>query len=399
MTLGILGVVVVLMVIGAILVANLPENTNTAQAGRVKDKSSQPTPRDKRAAGGTSDNGAPSTSREKQTQDKSSRKTASSEQGKTIVIGETLKLGKTAWTVTDAKYADVLKDPTDPTGKYGGENKQGNFVIVGFEFTNNGNEAITLDSSLLTLLDSKNREYQVDTDNMFYVPQDKSIFLEQVNPGVTKAGTAIFSVAPNTRTFHLGVSEGFFGTNTGKIELGTLESGSGTDTGSTSTESTPGSRPSSMTASSTSSSAPDASGNTISYSAENAVDGQNSTAWNVDGDGIGQSITLHYDQPITVSRIGMIPGYDKVDSTDGTHRFYQLYVVKKARIEFSDGTSVEANFERDPSMQYTDVPDTTTDTVKITILDTYPPGNSPEGGNYPYTLDKAAISEIQVEGP
>jgi hypothetical protein len=137
----------------------------------------------------------------------------------------------------------------------------------------------------------------------------------------------------------------------------------------------------------------------ISYDPQNVVDGQNSTAWNVNKNGAGQSITLYYDKPVVVNRIGIIPGYDKVDPTDGTHRFYQLYVIKMARIEFSNGRSVVASFSRDPSMQYTNVPTTTTNWVKITILETYPPGNSPFGDDYPYLLHKAAISEISVEGP
>jgi hypothetical protein len=100
-----------------------------------------------------------------------------------------------------------------------------------------------------------------------------------------------------------------------------------------------------------------------------------------------------------VDRIGIVPGYDKVDPTDGTYRFYQDYVIREAEIRFSDGSTVHATFERDPAMQFTDVPETKIDSITITILDSYPPGNSPTGETYPYTINKAAISEIKVGGP
>lgn len=157
--------------------------------------------------------------------------------------------------------------------------------------------------------------------------------------------------------------------------------------------------PSSVVASSTSAPAPDAGGATITYEPELAADGAFDTAWNVDGDGIGESITLEYDEPVAVGRIGIVPGYDKVDPADDTYRFFQLHVIERAEISFSDGSTVEADFERDPTIQYVDAPETETDSITITILETYPPGPSPSGETYPYTLDKAAISEIEVEGP
>ena len=275
-------------------------------------------------------------------------------------------------------------------------------MIVDFEFTNNGDKAITLDSSLLTLLDSKSREYQVDTDNMFLrSPRQEHLPGAGKTQGLRRRVRPSSAWPPNTQTFDLGVSEGFFGTNTGKIELGTLESGSSSDTGSTSTESASGLQPSSVTASSTSSSAPDASGNTISYSPENAVGRPELNGLETWTETVsGSPITLNYDQPVYREpnrddprlRQGGFNRWKHTASTSSTSS-------RRRGWSFSDGTSVEANFDRDPSMQYTDIPNITTDSVKITILDTYPPGNSPEGDNYPYTLDKAAISEIQVEGP
>lgn len=137
------------------------------------------------------------------------------DQQPTAPVGESITAGETAWKVTEAAKQQQLSSSL-------GENKQGNFVIVDFQFTNNGSESVTLDSNMLTLMDAQNREFDVDTDSLGFVPPDKDIFLNQVNPGVTKEGQVIFTVAPDAQDFTLEVSEGMFGTNTGKIRLGSL---------------------------------------------------------------------------------------------------------------------------------------------------------------------------------
>jgi hypothetical protein len=139
------------------------------------------------------------------------------EQQQPANMGEAVSVGNTTWAVTQAEQTTQLSDPM-------GETIQGNFVRVSFEFTNDGSEAITLDSGMITLLDEQGNEYQVDTDNMMYVPMENSIFLEQVNPGVTNNGTAIFTVGPDAQPSELRLSEGMFGANTRQVNLDTLQS-------------------------------------------------------------------------------------------------------------------------------------------------------------------------------
>jgi hypothetical protein len=138
------------------------------------------------------------------------------EQQPTAKAGESLTVGETTWKVAEANKQQQLSNSL-------GENKQGNFVVVNFQFTNNGSESVTLDSEMLTLIDAENREFNVDTDSLGFVPPEKDIFLNQVNPGVTQEGQVIFTIAPDAQDFNLEVSEGIFGTNTGKIELGSLQ--------------------------------------------------------------------------------------------------------------------------------------------------------------------------------
>lgn len=140
------------------------------------------------------------------------------EQEQTVAIGEPLAVGEVAWLVTSAVTANQISQ--EEFGEFG-ETKQGNFVIVDFEFTNNSNESMTLDSVSLTLIDSQGRESEPDTDSFGYVPQDLDPFLKQVNPGVTEQGRVIFTVAPDASGFQLRLGDAaFFGTEEGYVNLG-----------------------------------------------------------------------------------------------------------------------------------------------------------------------------------
>jgi hypothetical protein len=139
-------------------------------------------------------------------------------QEQTVAIGEPLAVGEVAWLVTNAVTANQITQ--EEFGEFG-ETKQGNFVIVDFEFTNNSNESMTLDSASLALIDSQGRESEPDTDSFGYVPQNLDPFLKQVNPGVTEQGRVIFTVAPDASGFQLRLGDAaFFGAEEGYVNLG-----------------------------------------------------------------------------------------------------------------------------------------------------------------------------------
>jgi hypothetical protein len=108
-----------------------------------------------------------------------------------VPIGETAEVGEVAWTVNNVEQATELRSL--------GQRKQGNFVIVDLTFINNGKDPVTLDSASLAILDDQGRTNETDPDASFYVNPNRDLFLNQVNPGVTKEGTAIFDVAPDAK--------------------------------------------------------------------------------------------------------------------------------------------------------------------------------------------------------
>jgi Domain of unknown function (DUF4352)/zinc-ribbon domain len=131
-----------------------------------------------------------------------------------VSIGDPVRAGKVEWNVTNARQVTELKAP------YSGA-KQGNFVIVDFNFTNFTKESVTLDTRSLTLIDSEGRKFEADTDAYEYVPTHKNIILEQVNPGVTKQGETIFTVAPGASGFILKAGDmDMFSDRNAYIDLG-----------------------------------------------------------------------------------------------------------------------------------------------------------------------------------
>lgn len=107
---------------------------------------------------------------------------------------------RTFTSVTSARQATQIEEKG--FGKYG-DTKEGNFVIVDFSFENNSKKSISLDPSELTLIDSKNRKSKPDEDTFGYVPSGKDIIYEQVNPGVTREGEVIFTVASGATEYRL----------------------------------------------------------------------------------------------------------------------------------------------------------------------------------------------------
>ena len=72
-----------------------------------------------------------------------------------------------------------------------------------------------------------------------------------------------------------------------------------------------------VTASSTAASSTDAAGNVVTYLPANVLDGDVQTAWRTPGDGRGESLTLLFDSPMQVVRIGPSHGYAKTDPGSG----------------------------------------------------------------------------------
>src|SRR5215217_879667 len=112
-------------------------------------------------------------------------------------VGQTAQVANVQWRVSDAYLTNQLR------GNFGTQ-KRGRFVVVNFTFTNNRNEEVTLDPEMhMVLKDRTGREFGTDVDSWEYVPTNLDIFLEPVNPGISKNGRVIYQVPPDAWGFTL----------------------------------------------------------------------------------------------------------------------------------------------------------------------------------------------------
>jgi hypothetical protein len=139
----------------------------------------------------------------------------------------------------------------------------------------------------------------------------------------------------------------------------------------------------------------DSRGAPTSYEPPRAVDGDLTTAWRCDGDGVGQSITLGFAGPTRITQVGFVPGLAKSDPGDGTDRYAQNRRIAGVRITTDTGGSVEAALDStgtNRSVQYVSLDGVTAGSVTVTILSSVP--GSRENGQD--AVDSVAISEIDL---
>jgi hypothetical protein len=112
-------------------------------------------------------------------------------------VGQTAQVANVQWRVSDAYLTNQLRSNF-------GTQKRGRFVVVDFTFTNNRDEEVTLDPELhMVLKDRTGREFGTDVDSWEYMPTNLNIFLEPVNPGISKNGRVIYQVPPDAWGFTL----------------------------------------------------------------------------------------------------------------------------------------------------------------------------------------------------
>ena len=120
----------------------------------------------------------------------------------------------------------------------------------------------------------------------------------------------------------------------------------------------------------------------LDYYADKAIDGRINTSWqeNVEGQGIGESLTVFFDKVTDISYIGVLAG-----SFESEEAYYANSRIKKAQFEFSDGTSFEYSFDDIPNISLIELSHSiSTKYIKITIEDVFPG----------LTWDDTAIAEV-----
>jgi hypothetical protein len=151
----------------------------------------------------------------------------------------------------------------------------------------------------------------------------------------------------------------------------------------------------SASASCTSDPSHDVSKKSFSYEPEKAIDSSRDTAWRCDGDGVGQWLKIDFRGQVTLTSIGIVPGYAKTDPSDGTDRYAQNRRISAVEYTFDDGSIVTQRFDTgtvNRSTQTLPLSDVSTSHVTITILGSV--SGEATRGQQPF--NKIAISDIIV---
>ena len=126
----------------------------------------------------------------------------------------------------------------------------------------------------------------------------------------------------------------------------------------------------------------------------NLIDFDSGTGWGASStDGTGQWAEISFGRSVTLTSVGMTPGYLRVEPRRDTgcqdvSEFSYNRFVTSVRYDFDGGESVTQSFDRVPEVQSVSV-DVVTSTVTITILGT---------DRSPTADDDTIISEAFFEG-
>jgi hypothetical protein len=86
--------------------------------------------------------------------------------------------------------------------------RSGHFVVIDFIYTYKGKQPVSLGEIPWTLTDGSGSTYTYDFDaTNTYSGYNENIIYAKVQPGVSKPGKAIFSVAPDAKDFTLTIAD------------------------------------------------------------------------------------------------------------------------------------------------------------------------------------------------
>lgn len=138
----------------------------------------------------------------------------------------------------------------------------------------------------------------------------------------------------------------------------------------------------------------DVTGERVTFAGTNMLDGEDETSWRMAGDASGRTITFTFDEPVTITSIGILNGYAKI-SPDASGQLFDWYSGNRRlrRVEWALGDQVvTVDYGDVAQVQLIDVEPTETTTVELRLIAVSPPGTGPTSRDY------TAISEVAFNG-
>ncbi len=123
------------------------------------------------------------------------------EPDKECTIGKACDLGPGSALIRSVQPTKTL------TAEYA-SSKSGNFVVVEFDYTFQGNTGVTLDEPQWLLEDGSGNVYSYDFDlTLEYSGLENDIIYAELQPGVAKGGMIVYQVAPDAEDFTLYIND------------------------------------------------------------------------------------------------------------------------------------------------------------------------------------------------
>lgn len=167
-------------------------------------------------ASGGNDNTKPTADNSKPTVSDSTKKEDKKEEEKTYKIGDDITSGKINVIINSCTEKKEFKSGNQFIDDV---KTEGKFIVVEAKITNNDSESRTIDTNMFKLVDSQDREFDVYSKfELMTILDDKYLFLESVNPGMSRTGTFVFEVPEDVNTYSLKIYPGImFKTGTPQI--------------------------------------------------------------------------------------------------------------------------------------------------------------------------------------
>jgi hypothetical protein len=138
----------------------------------------------------------------------------------------------------------------------------------------------------------------------------------------------------------------------------------------------------------------DDAGHPVFYAPEQMFDARPNTAWRCNGNGNGQVIVFTLPDKTTISEVGLVNGYAKVDPASGAKRYGEYRRITKVTWSFANGSTFEQSLQDgETALQKLSIPPQSGDTVTLTINASSGPGSTARGRN------AVLISEVSFSQP
>lgn len=121
-------------------------------------------------------------------------------------VGDSFETGKLGAKILEAEEKEEFNSDNEFIDSV---KTEGKFIVVTAELTNNDEKSRMFSSTMFKIIDDKDREFETLTNaDLMMILDDKNLFLEECNPGMSRTGVFVFEVPKDVESYSLKVYSG-----------------------------------------------------------------------------------------------------------------------------------------------------------------------------------------------